>query len=148
MNNKGQQPQCLEPSLLGRCWSFLSNGSDAVVNQLVSTGKSLASGASKLGNKVISYAATYVDRKPNASAKGENDWSRLAGSGHIRRPGTRINSGRAEKALHVFASNRNSQRVLNAAANPETGAGISDPTGARRRLWQSLRDDANGCESK
>ena len=54
MNNKGQQPQCLEPSLLGRCWSFLSAGIGAMINQLVGTGKSIASRASKLGNKLTS----------------------------------------------------------------------------------------------
>ena len=146
MNNTGQQPQCLESSLLGRCWSFLSDGIDAVVNQLVSKGKSITSTASKLGNKVITYAATYVDRNPKTSAKGENDWSRLAGTGHIRRPETRINSGRAEKTRNVFPSGRNGQRVVNAAPSPEVGAGISDPTGARRRLWQSLRDNDTSCE--
>jgi hypothetical protein len=146
MNNKGQQPQSLEPSLLGRCWSFLSDGIDAVVNQLVGTGKSIASRASKLGNKLISHTSTYVDRNPKVSGKAENDWSRLAGSGHIKRPETRINSGRAEKARNVFPSGRNGQRGVNAAPSPEAEAGISDSTGARRRLWQSLRDNDTSCE--
>ncbi|MGO9120030.1 MAG: hypothetical protein ACLQPD_20750 [Desulfomonilaceae bacterium] len=146
MNNKGQQPQSLEPSLLGRCWSFLSDGIDAVVNQLVGTGKSIASRASKLGNKLISNASTYVDRNPKVSGKAENDWSRLAGSGHIRHPETRINSGRAEKARNVFPSSRSGQRGVNAAPSPGAEAGISDSTGARRRLWQSLRDNDTSCE--
>ena len=141
MNNKGQQPQCLEPSLLGRCWSFLSEGIDAVVNQLVGTGKSIASRASKLGNKLISYASTYVDRNPKVSGQPENDWSRLAGSGQIKRPETRINHGRAEKARNLFRSNRNGHRAVDSAPSAEAGPGISDPTGARRRLWQSLRDN-------
>ena len=146
MNNKSQRPQCLEPSLLGRCWSFLGDGIDAVVNQLVGTGKSIASRTSKLGNKLISYASTYVDRNPKVSGKPENDWSRLAGSGHVRHPETRINSGRAEKARNVFPSSRNGQRGVNAAPGPEAEAGISDSTGARRRLWQSLRDNDTSCE--
>ncbi len=146
MNGKGRQPQCLEPSLLGRCWSFLSDGIGAVVNQLVGTEKSIASRASKLGNKLISNASTYVDRNPKVSGKPENDWSRLAGSGHIRRPETRINSGRAEKARNVFPSSRNGQRGVNAAPSPESEAGIPDSTGARRRLWQSLRDNDSSCE--
>ncbi len=146
MKDKGQQPQSLEPSLLGRCWSFLSDGIDTVVNRLVSTGKSIASRGSKLGNKLISLASTYTDRKPKASGKVENGWSRFAGAGHTKRSETRINSGRAAKTRDVFPSGRNGQRVVHAAPSPEVGAGISDPTGARRRLWQSLRDNDTSCE--
>jgi hypothetical protein len=146
MNNKGQLPQCLEPSLLGRCWSFLNDGIDAVVNRLVGTGKSIASRASKLGNKLVSYASTSVDRNPKVSGKAENDWSRLAGSGHIKRPETRVNSGRAEKTRNAFPSSRNGQRGFNVAPSPEGEAAIADSTGARRRLWQSLRDNDSSCE--
>jgi hypothetical protein len=132
--------------LLGRCWSFLSDGIGAAVNQLVGTGKSITSKASKLGNKLISSTSTHVDRNPKVSGQPDNDWSRLAGSGHIKRSETRINSGRAEKARNAFPTSRNSQRCVIAAPSPEAEAGISDSTGARRRLWQSLRDNDTSCE--
>ncbi len=145
-NGKGPRPECSEPSLLGRCWSFLSDGIDNVMQQLLSASKSIASRASKLANKLIFHDGSYVHRNPSP-AKAENDWAQLAGSGNIKRPESRINNSvRAEKPSKC-ASNRHGQRVVNVAPKPEAEAGLSDPTGARRRLWQSLRDSENSCES-
>jgi len=139
-NDKGHQPQSFEPSLLGRCWSFMIEGIDTVINQLVATGRSVAVRVSNFGSKIAAYVSTRSDQTADAGSQRENDWSRLAGSGRSKRSESRINHARAVKPRDTSGPNRNRHRVADSASIVEAGPESSDSAGARRRLWQSLRD--------
>ena len=138
-DQKRYEPQCFEPSLLGRCWSFVTDGFGAVINQLTATGKSVALRAVNLGSKIAAYVSTPSDRTARAVSKRKNDWSRLAGSGRSKHSGPRINHTRVEKPRDSSRHNRNRHRVVDSTSSAEPRPESSDPTGARRRLWQSLR---------
>ncbi len=64
---KRYEPQCFEPSLLGRCWSFVTDGIDAVINQLVATGKSVAMRAVSFGSKDCSLRLSSA--RPNSRGR-------------------------------------------------------------------------------
>jgi hypothetical protein len=139
VNGKRYEPQCFEPSLLGRCWYFVTDRIDAVINQLVSTGKSVAMRAVSFGSKIVAYVSPRRDQTAGAGSQRENDWSRLAGSGRSKRSEPLINHARAVRTRDSSKPSRNSHHVADCASIMEAGSESSDETGARRRLWQSLR---------
>lgn len=140
LTGKRYEPQCFEPSLLGRCWSFVTDGIDAVINQLVATGKSVASRAASFGTRIAAYISTRRDQTAGAGPQRENDWSRLAGSGRSKRSEPRISHARTEKPRGSSKPGCNRHRVVHSTSIVEPGPDSSDSTGARRLLWQSLRD--------
>ena len=140
LNEKAYEPQCFEPSLLGKCWSFVTEGIDAVINQFAATGKSVAMRAVGFGNKIAAYVTNRSDRTAGAGSQRANDWSRLAGSGRSKHSETRISHSRTDKAQDSSRPNRNRHRAVDSASSAQPAPESCDPTGTRRRLKQSLRD--------
>jgi hypothetical protein len=144
-NGKMGEPQCSEPSLLGKCWSFVTEGIDAVINQLAATGKSVAMRVVGFGNKIAAYVTDRSDRTAGAGSQRANDWSRLAGSGRSKHSEARISHARTEKAQDSYRAKRNTHRAVGSVSSAQPAPESHDPTGARRRLKQSLRDtNSNG----